>query len=83
MAKYSPDKDYTNQMNLNIQWDDFNCPCCGKRFPITEAELEKFELSREFVFNGNLVIWSIMVVIEYVENVGAEEILHSRFHLFF
>lgn len=50
MAKYTPEKDYTNQMNLNIQRDDFDCPCCGKRFPITEAELEKFELSREFVF---------------------------------
>ncbi|MYM12196.1 hypothetical protein [Muribaculum intestinale] len=49
MAKYSHDKDYTNQISLNIQRDDFNCPCCGKPYPITEAELEKFELSREFV----------------------------------
>lgn len=50
MAKYSPDKDYSNQMRQNIQRDDFNCPCCGKLHPISEAELEKFELSREYVF---------------------------------
>ena len=54
MAKYSPDKDYIIQMSLNIQRNDFNCPCCGKLQPITEAELEKFELSREFVFQRKM-----------------------------
>lgn len=48
MAQYSKDKNYDDIKFINAQRKEFECPCCGKHILISDAELEKFELSREF-----------------------------------
>lgn len=58
MGKYSKEKNYDKEKFLNAQRKDFECPCCGKTFPLSEAKLEKFELSRELTLHpsaGSLV----------------------------
>ena len=47
MAKYNAEKNYDKERTLNSQRKDFECPCCGKHYPLSEAELEKFELYRK------------------------------------
>ena len=50
MGKYSNEKNYDKERALNAQRKDFEYPCCGKHFPLSEAKLEKFELYREYTF---------------------------------
>lgn len=47
MGKYNPDKSYDKERFLNEQRKDFECPCCGRTLPLSEAKLEKSELYRE------------------------------------
>lgn len=51
MGKYNPDKNYDKERFFNAQRKEFECPCCGKTFPLSEAELEKFELYRELTLH--------------------------------
>ena len=50
MGKYSKEKNYDKERAMNAQRKDFECPCCGKNIPLSEAKLEKFELYREYTF---------------------------------
>ena len=50
MGKYSKDKNYDNLIAFNATRKDYNCPCCGKSFLLSDAKLEKFELDRELVY---------------------------------
>ena len=54
MGKYSSQKNYDHLISLNALRKDFECPCCGKHFLISEAQLEKFEISREMTFYPKL-----------------------------
>ena len=51
MGKYNPDNCYEKEQAINAQRKDFVCPCCEKNFLLSEARLEKFELSREYVLH--------------------------------
>lgn len=50
MADYSRERNYDNQVAFNATRKDYNCPCCGKSFLISNVKLEKFELDREIVY---------------------------------
>lgn len=54
MADYSRERNYDKQVGLNATRKDYNCPCCGKSFLISNVKLEKFELDREIVFWAKL-----------------------------
>ena len=50
MAKYSKERNYDNQIALNATRIDYNCPCCGKLYLLSNVKLERFELDREIVY---------------------------------
>ena len=67
MGKYSKDKNYDNLIAFNATRKDYNCPCCGKSFLLSDAKLEKFELDRELVYRPE---------VEYRVRYGAFRVCH-------
>lgn len=51
MGKYNPDNSYEKEQSINALRKDFVCPCCGKSFLLSDAILEKIELSREYTLH--------------------------------
>lgn len=49
MAKYSKEANYADKVAANIVRDDYNCPCCGRKYKLSDCKLEKVELFRETV----------------------------------
>ena len=67
MAKYSKEKNYDNLIAFNATRKDYNCPCCGKSFLLSDAKLEKFELDRELVLRPK---------VRYMVRYGAFRVCH-------